>query len=631
MHRRYHRRLAITFSTAALLPASAPALAQGFDYRMVALTDQLAPGVPGMEFNTFRPPTSFDVYAAPVINAAGDLAFWANLNPVGGGSTGNAVFFEQDGVITPLAVAGQSIPTLAGATYDTVLGRRLIIDHAGGVAFNIQYDHADGSGQAIMVGGAVPLRTAVHTGQTVPQDDPLSLVFGWEFDSIGFGINFLNPYNGEEFAYNANSVAFQASIQNPDGPGNLQGIWVERPSSATPNGLELVARSGADTDFNPQDRLVLSGYGEVGFITGVSPEDAGAFTAFATYTADISYIAQTGSEAGGDTTFTGFSGNPAMNNAGQGAFVARFNDLPASDSGIFKSNDPNGIIATEGIIANGTPDLSGDGFSDFVFRDFGNASEPLINGNGNVVFWARASTPDNSMSFTGLWSDRTGNLTSLDPVIMTGQQVPGLEEGTTFSNIALGNIDNVVINANDDVAFFAQFTRPDSSLDAGLFAEVDGQLELIAATGELWQMPDGSTRTITGISFLGGSGNQDGRPSGFSDHGEIAFRLDFNGGSSGLFVVNTLDFLAGDLNGDGFVGVEDLDILLANWGSSVPTSNLTLGDASGDGFVNQVDLDIVLNHWGDGVPPANVPEPGGAALLTLGTLALLRRRRRPSR
>ena len=179
-----------------------------------------------------------------------------------------------------------------------------------------------------------------------------------------------------------------------------------------------------------------------------------------------------------------------------------------------------------------------------------------------------------------------------------------------FENIAFGNIDNVVINANDDVAFYARFRRPDNSLGTGLFAEVDGTLELIAATGEDWTLPGGTTSTILGISFLGGSGNQDGRTSGFSDNGEIAFRLDFGGAVNGLFVVNTMGFLAGDLNGDGFVGVEDIDILLANWGDNVAASNLALGDASGDGFVNQIDLDIVLNHFGDGTPPGGGPRTG---------------------
>jgi len=62
--------------------------------------------------------------------------------------------------------------------------------------------------------------------------------------------------------------------------------------------------------------------------------------------------------------------------------------------------------------------------------------------------------------------------------------------------------------------------------------------------------------------------------------------------------------IPGDLNGDGFVGQGDLDIVLDQWGCGDPPAEpITDGraDPSGDGFVGQADLDIVLDHWGEGL------------------------------
>ena len=87
--------------------------------------------------------------------------------------------------------------------------------------------------------------------------------------------------------------------------------------------------------------------------------------------------------------------------------------------------------------------------------------------------------------------------------------------------------------------------------------------------------------------------------------------------------------LVGDLDGDGFVGIDDLNIVLSNWNQNVPPAN-PQADPSGDGFVGIDDLNTVLGNWNAGTPPggAAVPEPGTLALLGLGTVAVLRQRKR---
>lgn len=88
-------------------------------------------------------------------------------------------------------------------------------------------------------------------------------------------------------------------------------------------------------------------------------------------------------------------------------------------------------------------------------------------------------------------------------------------------------------------------------------------------------------------------------------------------------------FSTGDANGDGTVGIEDLDLVLANWGAGLGTRGLILpaGDVTGDFAVDNADLQAILDNWGSTVPPNTVPEPGSAALLGLAGLILHRRRR----
>jgi len=91
------------------------------------------------------------------------------------------------------------------------------------------------------------------------------------------------------------------------------------------------------------------------------------------------------------------------------------------------------------------------------------------------------------------------------------------------------------------------------------------------------------------------------------------------------------DYLPGDLNADGFVGIDDLSIILAHWNQSVATAVLSAGDISGDGFVGIDDLNAVLGNWNAGAPPkgettSSIPEPT-TALLMVGVVGALVQRR----
>ncbi len=88
---------------------------------------------------------------------------------------------------------------------------------------------------------------------------------------------------------------------------------------------------------------------------------------------------------------------------------------------------------------------------------------------------------------------------------------------------------------------------------------------------------------------------------------------------------------AGDVNADGFVGIEDLNTVLGAWNQNVTAGDWLAGDPSGDGFVGIEDLNTVLGNWNAGAPPVElsyIPEPTTVTLLGLMALSGAGRTRR---
>lgn len=88
--------------------------------------------------------------------------------------------------------------------------------------------------------------------------------------------------------------------------------------------------------------------------------------------------------------------------------------------------------------------------------------------------------------------------------------------------------------------------------------------------------------------------------------------------------------LPGDLNNDGFVGIDDLNLVLGNWNRDVPPAN-PLADPSGDGFVGIDDLNAVLSNWNTGTPASRhvgvSPEPTSTLIWSSCLIWLSCRRR----
>jgi len=218
--------------------------------------------------------------------------------------------------------------------------------------------------------------------------------------------------------------------------------------------------------------------------------------------------------------------------------------------------------------------------------------------------------------------------------------IDGEEGGWFFRHVAgIGAVadpaGNLPIDTVGSVGFWLMTTTPGMEVsltvddpgtaDRGLFKPViaDGQWHAYEwdleddAQWEGWVTGDGIisglTTTLDSLQFTGA--------------GDAVIYLD----SITYNLLGSIDDtpLVGDLDGDGFVGLNDLDLILNNWNQTIPPGN-PLADPTGYGFVGLADLDIVLNNWNTGTPPtgqANIPEPGVCLMMLGGGFIWMGRRR----
>ncbi len=218
-----------------------------------------------------------------------------------------------------------------------------------------------------------------------------------------------------------------------------------------------------------------------------------------------------------------------------------------------------------------------------------------------------------------------------------------LQATTAYAVLPAGSLNDgipsLVYNALDGSLWIdtgADFGGPSHLYNVSVSSDY-GIFNPFNATGVVWFATDYTLVTLSGLALedgtvIGDPGFMyDGEAESFlQDDLTFIFQLDPFGGAftSDLVYFTGIPNLPGDLNGDGFVGIADLNIVLGAWNQSVPPGD-PLADPSGDGFVGIADLNIVLGNWNAGTPPgetANIPEPGTAAVLAIALGAGVLRR-----
>jgi hypothetical protein len=281
------------------------------------------------------------------------------------------------------------------------------------------------------------------------------------------------------------------------------------------------------------------------------------------------------------------------------------------------------LVARRGNQAPGTP----DGVKFDVIR-----AGVRLNDAGQIAFYAvLIGTGVDSTNDRGIWLEDSGNMTL---VARAGNQAPGTPGGVSYSNFSPFEVGTLTLNATGQVAFGAVLTGNgvDFTNDRGIFVtDVTGATQLLVRTGEQLQVADGDVRTVSDLKFVGGTNNSNGLPSGFNNHGQLAFWARFTDGSQGVFVSDAVAHVPGDFNNDGTVDAadyvawrkglgtiydqNDYEVWRAHFGSSLGV---------GSGSVDPRSL------WSASADPlsAAIPEPAGATLLSSWAAVVVITRRR---
>jgi len=228
------------------------------------------------------------------------------------------------------------------------------------------------------------------------------------------------------------------------------------------------------------------------------------------------------------------------------------------------------------------------------FIDFG---KPVLNGAGQTAFsGVLTGTGVTTLNDTGIWSEGSG---SLALVAREGSAAPGTIPGVNFASAAFtitgGGIP--ILNGVGQTAFrtLVSGTGVSTLNDIGIWAEVDNVATLVVREGDVLEVSPGIFKTVSTLTFIAGTGNEDGRHSQFNDRGQLVFSALFTDSTGGVFVAETAfpDLVTTPDNGG------TLDIGNARVGTSA-SANLSVTNAGNAGSLLTGNIDTASGEFAGG-------------------------------
>ncbi len=578
---RFSARPALAAIGLLALAGSALGQSPSLSYRTVALSGDHAPGTSdGVYFSALTTPLNHS-FLRPAIDAQGNVGFTALLAGSGVNQYNDSgVWSEVNGELTLVARGGQHAPgTPGGVNFFEFPSDYLPSPPklaAGRAAFqaSLTGDGVNSSNdEGLWAGAPGDLELVGRAGEAAPG------VPGATFDFVGMlaidnagrillfdrlnGSGITN--NNDEIIWSYEAGSFETVVREGEqAPGFPTGTVISGPL------MRGIAIEGAFAD-DVRRPLIQAGIMNSG-VDSYSDE-----VVFATVDGALAPLAREGDQAPGlpdgvvygqsvGLIFRAFE----VNESGHVTFHSRLSGAEPTHTGVFTNRDGEvELLVRDGDPAPGRP------------YNFGLMGIAHLNEHDQVAFTA-ATPDDDGDPFTppprAIWHDMDGSLATL---VHPDEALPGLPD------VILGSASGIVGFSDDGhFAFTGSFNDSGAGETIGLLmVSPEGQAAIVAHYLQEFELPGapGDVRTV--IRY---------EPGGMSDGGELAFRLDFDDGTSGHFVASFDSGIPGDLNGDGCIDQSDLGELLAAYGIDAG------GDLDGDGDTDQADLGELLGHYGDG-------------------------------
>ena len=239
----------------------------------------------------------------------------------------------------------------------------------------------------------------------------------------------------------------------------------------------------------------------------------------------------------------------------------------------------------------------------------------------DAVVWILGNESSADSTFTTLEQALVSNyITNGGDLFVTGGEIgwdlDHLNNGRSFYNDTL-KADYV----QDDANTYNVAGVTGSIFEGMSFGFDDGTIFYDTAYPDVINPTSGATSALSYVGGTGGGAAIQKQGSGAGDGDVVMFgfpfetitteadRNDVMAAVLGFFDISITPSIPGDLDGDGFVGLDDLDIILNHWNQTVTVGDLLMGDVTGpgdvpDGYVGLDDLDVLLNNWNAGTPPA---------------------------